>query len=66
MGIDGNGKYFAFYDSSTNWIYVLSSKNKLYYNSADGKISGKTMSQYGNRTGHHDFILTQVRRSIAK
>jgi len=49
MGSNLNGNYFSFYSSSTNWpIYGTSSKNKLYYNSPDGKISGKTMSQYGD------------------
>ncbi|WP_316738543.1 hypothetical protein [Pedobacter aquatilis] len=67
MGTDSKGRYFSFYNSSTNWpIYGASKENKLYYNSNTGRISGKTMSQYGSIQGHHDFVLTQVRKSILK
>lgn len=67
MGTDNKGKYFQFYDSSTNYAWLGASKeNKLYFDLATGKISGKTKSQYANLTGHHDFIITQIRKSIKK
>ncbi|MDQ8003305.1 MAG: hypothetical protein REI64_00820 [Pedobacter sp.] len=67
MGTDNKGKYFQFYDSSTNYAWLGASKeNKLYFDSTTGKISGKTKSQYANLTGHHDFVVTQIRKSIKK
>lgn len=67
MGVDTKGKYFQFYDSSTNYAWLGASKeNKLYYDSATGKITGKTKSQYANLSSHHDFIITQIRKSIKK
>ncbi|MBC6110742.1 hypothetical protein ACFOG5_16830 [Pedobacter fastidiosus] len=66
-GTDIKGKYFQFMDSSTNWPSLgASQNNKLYFDSVTGKITGKTMSQYGIRSGRHDFIVTQVRKSIKK
>lgn len=66
MGIDENGKYFQFVDNSTNNISVGASySNRLYYNSSTGKITGKTANtQYRNQAGMHDYIVTQVRKSI--
>lgn len=67
MGTDSKGKYFQFYDSSTNYPWLGASKeNKLYFDTNTGKISGKTKSQYANLSGHHDFIITQIRKSIKK
>ena len=67
MGTDAKGKYFQFMDSSTNWPSLgASESNRLYFNSVTGKISGKTMSQYGARSNRHDFIVTQIRKSIKK
>ncbi|CAM3973049.1 hypothetical protein MUGA111182_19915 [Mucilaginibacter galii] len=67
MGSDTKGKYFQFMDNSTNHISLGASyNNRLYYNSSTGKISGKTMSQYGSLAGFHDYIVTQVRKSIKK
>lgn len=66
-GTDSKGKYFQFMDSSTNWPTLgASQSNKLYFDPLTGKITGKTMSQYGSRSNRHDFILTQVRKSIKK
>jgi hypothetical protein len=65
MGNDSKGKYFQFYDSSTNWPTLGTNKaNKLYFDSTTGKIAGKTKSQYANIVTHHDFILSHIRKSI--
>lgn len=67
MGADSKGKYFQFKDNSTSNISLGASyNNRLYYNSTTGRISGKTMSQYGSNAGFHDYIITQVRKSIKK
>lgn len=66
-GTDAKGKFLRFYDSSTNWVTLgTSSDNKLYFDSITGKVSGKTQSQYGSLKGHHDYILTHIRKSIKK
>jgi hypothetical protein len=66
-GTDSKGKYYQFYDSSTNYDWLgASDSNKLYFDSTTGKITGKTSSQYGSYPSHHDFIITQVRKSIKK
>ncbi|WP_231460441.1 MULTISPECIES: hypothetical protein [unclassified Pedobacter] len=68
MGTDINGKYFQFVDSATNNPSTGASyNNRLYYNSATGKITGKTaIVGYRNLAGMHDYIITQVRKSIKK
>jgi hypothetical protein len=68
MGTDAVGKYFQFVDSSTNNISTGASySNRLYYNPATGKITGRTANvQYRNLPGMHDYIVTQVRKSIKK
>lgn len=39
--------------------------NRLYYDSNTGKITGKTaIVDYRNLPGMHDYIVTQVRKSI--
>lgn len=68
MGTDANGKYFQFVDSATdNRSTGASFSNKLYFNTATGKITGKTaIVNYRNIPGMHDYIVTQVRKSIKK
>lgn len=68
MGKDANGKYFQFVDSATdNRSTGASYNNRLYYDSSIGKITGKTsIIQYRNQPGMHDYIITQVRKSIKK
>jgi hypothetical protein len=68
MGTDSNGKYFQFVDSATdNPSTGASWRNRLYYNSSTGKITGKTVIE-GNRSlaGMRDYTITQVRKSIKK
>jgi hypothetical protein len=65
MVTDSKGKYFQFMDSATtSRIDGASYNNRLYYNPATGKISGKTMNGYGRNSGFYDYIITQVRKSI--
>lgn len=63
MGTDSNGKYFHFVDNSTAdpsaGDYY---NNRLYYNETTGKISGKCNTTYTT----HDYIVTQIRKSIKK
>jgi len=68
MGTDDKGKFFQFVDSSTpNISDGASYSNRLYYNATTGKISGKTANErYRNMPGMHDYIITQVRKSIKK
>lgn len=68
MGTDNKGKYFQFMDSSTMIPATGASfSNRLYYNSSTGKITGKTANvRYRNFPGMHDYIVTQVRKSIKK
>ncbi|WP_145857136.1 hypothetical protein [Pedobacter suwonensis] len=68
MGTDSKGKYFQFMDSATKIpAYGASFSNRLYYNSSTGKITGKTaIADYRNISGMHDYIVTQVRKSIKK
>lgn len=72
-GTDNNGRYYRFYDNSTNNpIYGASVNNKLYYNPTTKLISGNTTSAYDNaitqsssvgiQHGLHPFIITQVRK----
>ena len=47
--------------------YGASFSNRLYFDSNTGKITGKTaILDYRNQTGMHDYIVTQVRKSIKK
>ncbi|WP_184550047.1 hypothetical protein [Mucilaginibacter sp. FT3.2] len=67
MGTDAGGKYFHFVDNSTS----NPSKgdyygNKLYYNETTGKITGKCFTGYTDFQGGHDYIVTQIRKSIKK
>jgi hypothetical protein len=66
MGTDANGKYFHFVDNSTsNPGRGDNYANRLYYNPATGIITGKCNTGYTARgTGGHDYIVTQVRKSI--
>jgi hypothetical protein len=65
MGTDAKGKYFQFIDNSTSdRIAGASYANRLYYNSTTGKITGSTQSPYGHYPGSHDYIVSQVRKSI--
>ena len=67
MGTDADGKkYFHFIDNSTGRIELgNSANNKLYYNETTGLISGKTASPYPyNEPNSHDYILSQIRKSI--
>lgn len=66
MGSDAIGKYFQFVDNATdNRSTGASYLNRLYYNSNTGKITGKTaVEDYRNQPGMHDYIVTQVRKSI--
>lgn len=68
MGTDAVGKYFQFVDSATdNPSTGASYNNRLYYNSNTGKITGKTsIVGYRNLAGMHDYIVTQIRKSIKK
>ncbi|MCJ0741383.1 hypothetical protein [Pedobacter montanisoli] len=68
MGTDDKGKYFQFVDSATsNRSQGASFSNRLYYNATTGKITGKTaVVNYRNYPGMHDYIVTQVRKSIKK
>ncbi len=68
MGTDTKGKYFQFVDSATsNRTDGASYSNRLYYDSTTGKISGKTaIKAYRELAGMHDYIVTQVRKSIKK
>lgn len=68
MGIDEKGKYFQFMDNATNNRSTGASySNRLYYNSITGKITGITaIVDYRNTAGMHDYIVTQVRKSIKK
>jgi hypothetical protein len=65
MGTDANGKYYQFYDSSTNQPSKgASPQNKLYYNSTTGQISGSTQSSYGTAAPWmYPYKVTQVRKS---
>ncbi|SFA41240.1 hypothetical protein SAMN04488511_102277 [Pedobacter suwonensis] len=69
-GVDPvKGNYFNFYDSSTNnSTKGTSDQNRLYYNSTTGKISGPTQTGYTSQASNpgHDYIVTQVRKSIPK
>ncbi|WP_343534882.1 hypothetical protein [Pedobacter sp.] len=66
MGIDEKGKYFQFMDNATNNRSTGASySNRLYYNSITGKITERTaIVDYRNAAGMHDYIVTQVRKSI--
>ncbi len=66
MGTDSKGKYFQFMDSATKIrAYGASYSNRLYYDSNTGKITGKTaIVDYRSLSGMHDYIVTQVRKSI--
>lgn len=65
MGTDANGKYFQFIDNSTSDRAAGANyANRLYYDSVSGKIKGSTQSTYGHYPGYHDYIVTQVRKSI--
>jgi hypothetical protein len=68
MGTDDKGKYFQFMDSSTMIPATGASfSNRLYYNLPTGKITGKTANiRYRSFPGMHDYIVTQVRKSIKK
>ncbi len=68
MGSDTKGKYFQFVDSATdNPSTGASYSNRLYYNATTGKITGRTaIVGYRNLAGMHDYIVTQVRKSIKK
>ena len=64
MGSDTNGNFFRFYDNASG----LPSKgadpsNKLYYNQTSGKLEGKSATTYGSSPNHHDYIVTQIRKS---
>lgn len=68
MGTDSNGKYFQFVDSATdNPSTGASWRNRLYYSSSTGKITGKTaIDGYRSLAGMRDYTITQVRKSIKK
>lgn len=68
MGTDSKGKYIQFMDSATdNRSEGASFNNRLYYNGTTGKITGQTsVKDYRNNAGMHDYIVTQVRKSIKK
>ena len=68
MGTDEKGRYFQFVDNATNNRSTGASySNRLYYNSITGKITGRTaVADYRNIAGMHDYIVTQVRKSIKK
>ncbi|WP_431291836.1 hypothetical protein [Pedobacter sp. P26] len=68
MGTDEKGKFLQFVDNATNNPSTGASfSNRLYYNSTTGKITGKTaVTDYRNYPGMHDYIVTQVRKSIKK
>lgn len=67
-GTEPNGqKYFLFYDNAANYTKPLpgiSSENKLYYNEQQGIITGKSQTSYASRPGRHDYIVTQIRKSV--
>lgn len=60
-----NGKdYFLFYDNASGIPqYGASNLNRLYYNPINGRISGTSSTPYASRAGHHEYILTQIRKS---
>lgn len=72
MGTDSNGKYFHFVDNSTNDPSTGDFyNNRLYYNDSTGKITGKcntgyTTSAAAVAAGGHDYIVTQIRKSVPK
>lgn len=61
MGQDSNGKYFRFYDNATgNQLSGTHEDNKLYYNSATGKISGYSKATYAQGL---PYTITMIRKS---
>ncbi|WP_156907128.1 hypothetical protein [Epilithonimonas caeni] len=67
MGQDSLGKYFSFYDNASGYpIQGASTFNKLYYNSISGKISGQSVTDYAQTPPHHEYIITQIRKSKIK
>lgn len=68
MGTDDKGKYLQFVDSATNnRSNGASWSNRLYFDAATGKITGKTAIEgYRTQQGMRDYTITQVRKSIKK
>lgn len=68
MGTDSQGKYFQFVDNATsNPSSGASYSNRLYYHPTTGIVSGRTAVEgYRTQPGMHDYIVTQVRKSIKK
>ena len=69
QGSDENRNYFTFYDNATsNTESGTSENNKLYYDSKDGKITGKSQNRYARRCSRdytRDYTITHIRESKA-
>ncbi|MCA6439135.1 MAG: hypothetical protein IM581_04355 [Chitinophagaceae bacterium] len=62
-GSDADGHYFTFFDNATGSpTQGASAGNKLYYNSATGKISGRSQA-IDYAASRRDYIVTMIRKS---
>ena len=63
QGSDDIGNYFNFYDNATSSVEDgTNTNNKLYYDSQNGKITGKSQNSYA-RECPRDYTLTHIRES---
>ena len=65
MGSDANGKYFHFYDNSTQYVEIgTSPNNKLYCDCVNFTLSGTGDKDNSYlQSGYGKYIVTQIRES---